>query len=114
MHELTLAEDLIQLVENTARREQARGVKTVVVEIGRLSTVEPDALRFAFDEVKRGGLAAEAALRLIDVPGAGLCRACGKTSPMDEIYGTCTHCGSPCLDPVAGQEMRVKEIEIAT
>ncbi len=112
MHELSIAEDLIQLVEDTARRESARRVKTVVIEIGRLSTVEPDALAFAFDEVKRGGLAAEASLQLIDIPGAGCCRECGQTSPMDEIYAVCAHCGSRYVDPVAGQEMRVREIEI--
>jgi Zn finger protein HypA/HybF involved in hydrogenase expression len=37
MHEMSLAEGVLQLVEDTARRENAQRVKLVVLEIGRLS-----------------------------------------------------------------------------
>ena len=48
MHEMALAEGILQLVEETAHREHAREVKLVVVEIGQLSNVEPEALKFCF------------------------------------------------------------------
>ena len=41
MHEMSLAEGVLQLVEETAQRENAQRVKLVVLEIGRLSSVEP-------------------------------------------------------------------------
>jgi hydrogenase nickel incorporation protein HypA/HybF len=47
MHEMALAESVIQIVEETARRNAAAGVRAVWLEIGRLSHVEPEALRFA-------------------------------------------------------------------
>ena len=94
MHELSLAEDIILLVEKSARQENARRVKTVVIEIGRLSTVEPEALRFAFDVVKQGGKANDAELEIIDIPGVGICSDCNQESPMEEIYAICPHCGS--------------------
>jgi hydrogenase nickel insertion protein HypA len=76
MHEMSLAEGVLQLVEDTARRENAQRVKLVVLEIGRLSSVQPDALRFCFDAVTRGGIARDAALEIVDVPGAaGACNA---------------------------------------
>lgn len=112
MHELALAEDMIQMVEETARRERARRVKTVVLEIGRLSTVEKDALSFAFDVVKKGGAAADATLEIVDVAGAGVCAACGAAAPMEEIYTPCPVCGRHDMQPTQGTEMRVKEIEI--
>lgn len=112
MHELSLAEDMIQLVEETARRENARRVKTVVVEIGRLSAVEPEALGFAFDVVKLGGPAAEAVLKIIDVPGEGTCGACGQVAVMAESFTPCPACGSFDMQPTAGTRMWVKEIEI--
>lgn len=112
MHEMSLAEGVLQLVEDTARREGAARVKTVVLEIGRLSSVEPEALRFCFEAVIRGSLAQGAALEIIDLPGAGLCMTCGATVPLEEIYGACPHCGSYQVQATAGTEMRVKEIEI--
>ena len=112
MHEMSLAEGVLQLVEDTARRENAQRVKLVVLEIGRLSSVQPDALRFCFDAVMRGGIARDAALEIVDVPGAGWCMQCAATVPMQELYGACPTCGSHQVQPTGGTEMRVKEIEI--
>jgi hydrogenase nickel incorporation protein HypA/HybF len=112
MHEMSLAEGVLQLVEDTARRESAQRVKLVVLEIGRLSSVEPEAIRFCFEAVTRGGIAQGAALEIIDVPGAGWCLLCAETVPMTELYGACPKCGSHQVQPTGGTEMRVKEIEI--
>lgn len=112
MHEMSLAEGVLQLVEDTAKRESARRVKLVVLEIGRMSSVQPEALRFCFDAVTRGSLAEDAALEIVDVPGAGWCMQCAATVPMSELYGACPTCGSHQVQPTGGTEMRVKEIEI--
>ena len=112
MHEMSLAEGILQLVEDTARRESARRVKTVVLEIGSLASVEVEALRFCFDAVTRGSLAEGAVLEIQTVAGAGWCLPCGETVPMAELYGACPRCGSYQVQPTAGTEMRVKEIEI--
>lgn len=112
MHEMSLAEGVLQLVEETARREGAQRVKTVVLEIGRLSSVEPEALTFCFEAVARGGIAAGAALDIVDVPGTGWCMPCGETVALAETFGACPKCGSHQVQPTGGTEMRVKEIEI--
>ena len=112
MHEMSLAEGIIELVEETARREQAQRVKLVVLEIGQLSSVEPEALRFCFDVVTKNGLADGAALEIVDVPGSGWCLPCGQTVAISELYGACPHCGSHQVQATGGTEMRVKEIEI--
>ena len=46
MHEMALATSVLQIVERTARQHGARRVSAVRLEIGRLSHVEPEALRF--------------------------------------------------------------------
>jgi hydrogenase nickel incorporation protein HypA/HybF len=112
MHEMSLAEGVLQLVEDTARRESAQRVKLVVLEIGRLSSVEPEAIRFCFEAVTHGSIAQGSALEIIDVPGAGWCLPCAETVAMEELYGACPKCGSHQVQPTGGTEMRVKEIEI--
>lgn len=112
MHEMSLAEGIIQLVEDTARREGAQRVKTVVLEIGQLSSVEPEALRFCFDVVTKHGVADGAALEIVAVAGSGWCLPCGETVALAELYGACPRCGSHQVQPTGGTEMRVKEIEI--
>ena len=112
MHEMSLAESVLQLVEETAIREKAQRVKLVVLEIGRLSSVEPDAMRFCFEAVTNGGIAQGAALEIIDMPGEGWCMACSRKVPMEASYDACPHCGSYQVQATGGMEMRVKEIEI--
>lgn len=112
MHEMSLAEGVIQLVEDTARREAAQRVSLVVLEIGRLSSVEPEALRFCFDVVSKGGIADGAQLEIIATPGQGWCMPCGENVPLAELFGACPKCGSHQVQATGGTEMRVKEIGI--
>lgn len=112
MHEMSLAEGVLQLVEDTARREKASRVKLVVLEIGRLSSVEPEAIKFCFEAVTHGSIAQGAALEIIAVAGAGWCMPCAETVAMSELYGACPQCGSHQVQATGGTEMRVKEIEI--
>jgi hydrogenase nickel incorporation protein HypA/HybF len=112
MHEMALAESVIQIVEATARRNAAVAVRAVWLEIGRLSHVEPEALRFAFDVVKRNGLAHGARLEIVATDGAAWCMKCSRTVALARLGDACPSCGSYQLQVSAGDEMRVKEIEI--
>jgi hydrogenase nickel incorporation protein HypA/HybF len=112
MHEMALAESVIQIVEETARKNTAAGVRAVWLEIGRLSHVEPEALRFAFDVVKRDGLAQGARLEIVATDGSAWCMKCSQTVALARLGDACPRCGSYQLQVTAGDEMRVKEIEI--
>src|SRR5512134_880249 len=76
MHEMALAESVIEIVERAARQHAAAAVRAVRLEIGRLSHVEPDALRFAFDVVKRNGVAHGARLEILATEGTAWCMQC--------------------------------------
>lgn len=112
MHELSLAENLISLVEAVGRRESAGRIAVVVIEVGELSAIEPDALGFAFDVVKTGGLAKSARLDIVVIPGEGRCGRCGEEAAMPTLYAPCPACGSHEREVLKGREMRVREILI--
>jgi hydrogenase nickel incorporation protein HypA/HybF len=110
MHEMTLAESVLQIIEDASRTGEFRRVRTVVLEIGTLSAVEPDAMRFCFEDVTRGSMAEGAKLEIVEIPGAGRCEACGTTLQLREPYGLCPECGSPRIEIVSGNKMRVKDL----
>jgi hydrogenase nickel incorporation protein HypA/HybF len=112
MHEMSLAEGVVGAIEDAARTQKFRAVKTVWLEIGRLAAVELDALRFSFDVVKRGGVADGAQLEIVDVPGAAWCMRCCDTVPLAARGDACPRCGSYQLQVSAGEELRVKELEV--
>lgn len=113
MHEMSLAEGIVGIIEETARTQGFAKVKAVWLEIGQLSSVEPEALRFCYDAVTRETLAEGSRLEIIEVPGAGWCLQCGETVPIPALYEACPKCGSYQVQPTQGTEMRVKEIEVA-
>lgn len=113
MHEMSLAESVLQLMEDAARRDHFTKVTAVWLELGQLSGVEPAAMLYCFDAVTRDSLAQGARLEIITVPGAGWCMACAKTVPMTEVFGECPECGGYPLQVTGGTEMRVKELEVS-
>jgi len=112
MHELSLCEGILQVLEENARTQGYRRVKTVWLEIGALSGVETEAMRFGFDAVMRGTLADGATLGIIDKPGSAWCMQCMKTVPVRQRYDACPECGSYQLQVNGGEEMRIKELEV--
>lgn len=68
MHEMSLAENVLQIIEDARRDQGFSRVKTVVLEIGRLAAVETEALRFCFDAVTQGSMAEGRCLRLSMFP----------------------------------------------
>jgi hydrogenase nickel incorporation protein HypA/HybF len=112
MHEMSLAEGVLQLIEDAAGQQAFTKVRTVWLEIGQLSGVEPEAMRFCFDSVTRGSIAQGARLEIITLPGTGWCMACARTVPMTEVFGECPLCGGYQLQVTGGTEMRVKELDV--
>lgn len=112
MHELSLAEALIDLVEEESRKLAGARVRTVRLEIGAVAAVEPEAMRFCFDAVARGTSADGAVLDIITVPGRGRCLDCRCEIEVYERPTLCPVCGAGRVEVTSGAAMRLKELEI--
>ena len=112
MHEMSLCEGVIDIIEAEAKRQNFTRVRGVCLEIGALSHVEPDAMRFCFDAVSRGTIADQARFEVIAVPGAAWCTQCAKTVAIGQRLDPCPDCGSYQLQVTAGEDLRVKELEV--
>ena len=112
MHEMSLCEGIRQVIEDQARAHDIARVKRVRVEVGRFSGVEKPALEFAVDVVMRGSVAEGARLEMIDLPGRAMCYDCMKEVEIAARLDPCPDCAGGRLMPVAGEEMRIKDLEV--
>lgn len=112
MHEMALAESVLGLIEDRTLREGGRRIKMVRLEIGKLSAVEPEAMRFCFDAVTHGTLAEGAVLDIVEQEGSAWCFDCNREVPLATRYDPCPACGGFRLQVAEGALMRVKELEI--
>ncbi|OWK45300.1 hydrogenase maturation nickel metallochaperone HypA [Fimbriiglobus ruber] len=108
MHELGITQEIVELAE---ARADGRRVRKVVVEIGRLSAVLPDAVRFCFEMCAEDTSVAGAELQIIEIPGTAKCRACAGMVALDRPFGRC-ECGCTDLEWLSGEELRVTQIEV--
>lgn len=109
MHELGIAENIVAIAVEYA---QGLPVKQVTLEIGQLSAVMPDAIRFCFDVCCQGTVLERAILEIIEVPGLGRCRHCETEISLTQPFGICDRCGSVELEIIQGQELKIKEMEV--
>ncbi|WP_417222462.1 hydrogenase maturation nickel metallochaperone HypA [Amphritea sp.] len=112
MHEMSICEGIIQVLEEQAASQHYQRVKTVWLEIGPLAMVEIDALRFCFEAVTLNSLAQGARLEIIELPGQAWCLQCAKTVSISKRYDACCECGSFQLQVTQGDELRIKELEV--
>ncbi len=109
MHEMVIIQGIIDLCLEHAG---GRRVRSLEVEIGELGSVVPEAIEFCFEACSCDTKVEGARLTIIRVPGRGECQECGRETPLKELYGSCRHCGSNRVSVVAGEELRVREIEV--
>ena len=112
MHEMALSQGIVEVIREQALAQGFTVVRTVRLQIGALSHVEPDAILFCFGAVNRGTVAQGARVEVERPPGQAFCMPCGKTVPLAERYDPCPDCGGHQLVLVGGEELRVKELEV--
>ncbi len=112
MHEMSLCEGLLQILQTESKKQGYERVKTVWLEIGDMSGVEIEAMKFCFDAVMRNSLAEDAKLEIIHMPGQAWCMQCSKNVTVKQRFDECPDCGSFQLQVTSGDEMKIKELEV--
>ena len=84
MHEISLCENIRDLIEDQARADGFTRVNKVWLEVGPLSCVEPEALRFGFRAVMAGLISTSRLGRRFPATTAGFrARPVQETSPIN-------------------------------
>lgn len=114
MHELSIVLNIIDIAESEAVKAGAGAVNRIELNIGKLSTVEPMAFDFAWKQAVRNTMLGSAELVTNYVPGKGKCNECGNMFRMNELFDPCPRCGSFISEVIAGRELQVLSIHIAS
>jgi len=109
VHELAIAESVVETV--TRRLPDAR-ITSVHLEIGALSGVVAESIRFCFDLATEGTGLEGATLEITEPPARCRCRSCGTEFQPDSPIVLCP-CGSADATVLAGEELKILSVRVA-
>ncbi|MCW0213073.1 MAG: hydrogenase maturation nickel metallochaperone HypA [Pseudonocardia sp.] len=109
MHELSVTQGVVDAVVDAL---PGRRITRVDLDIGALSGVEPEALRFCFDLVTAGTGLEGAELVIAELPGRAHCEDCGSDFVLDTCILLC-RCGSADVRVRSGQELQIRSVRVA-
>ncbi len=110
MHEVSIAEGIVNVVEKTATMHDIKRIKSVRVSIGELAGVDIESLRFAWLSVTKGTVIESAELVIERPEGEAWCMTCSKTIPLHAYGHPCPVCGGYQLTATGGTELKVIDI----
>ncbi|WP_245802363.1 hydrogenase maturation nickel metallochaperone HypA [Desulfacinum hydrothermale] len=110
---MAIAQNLLEIVLDESARHGMRRVDRIVVQVGALAAVVPEALTFCFQVVSQDTPAASARLDIETVPVVVRCPLCGELFEVEDRFDACPDCGPVMsgMHMVSGREMTVLSIE---
>jgi hydrogenase nickel incorporation protein HypA/HybF len=110
MHEFSLAQNIIEIVEETVAKNNAGKVSAIELEIGTLSGVEIPALDMALESLQPGSVIEGAEIAKQIIKGKAKCPSCLHEFEPDDYFAACPVCGNFGTEIIKGKELRVKSI----
>jgi hydrogenase nickel incorporation protein HypA/HybF len=111
MHEMSIAQSIMDIVEQEMARHGVSRVSVIRLVIGEFTAVVPQSLSFCFELIIKDTPLEGVRLEMEQVPLTGRCQACGREFPIREYQFICPACQSQEIETIAGKELFVKEIE---
>lgn len=113
MHEITLCQRALELIEQQAAKHGAKRVTGVWLKIGAFSCVETSSLAFCFDLVCRGSVAEGCKLHLEEQEAECWCETCQQyVTLLTQRVRRCPQCHGDMLQIVADDGLQIRRIEI--
>ncbi|MGX7677752.1 hydrogenase maturation nickel metallochaperone HypA/HybF [Jatrophihabitans sp. DSM 45814] len=109
MHELSIAQSVVEAV---TERLPDRQVSYVALQVGKLSGIEPDALRFCYELVTVDTTLAGSVLEIDEPVGVARCEECQADFRLDTPILLCA-CGSANVRVVSGDQLVISSVKVA-
>jgi len=109
---MSIAQNIIEIVEDISRENGVKNVKKVIVKIGKLVAVVPDSLLFCYETLTTGTHLENSELKINILPIMGKCNSCGKEFEVESYIFACPFCESTEVKILQGQELNISELEV--
>ncbi|MFH0990785.1 MAG: hydrogenase maturation nickel metallochaperone HypA [bacterium] len=113
MHELSVAQSIVDIVHQYIPEPDVPYVRAVRIKLGKLAGIVPDSLDFSFSALTARTSLHAAHLEIDHIPFILNCKICGKDSSNDIGHQLCSHCGGADTTILSGRELQVMDIELA-
>lgn len=111
MHELGIAGEILNVVQQEAEKHEAKKVTAVTVRVGVLRGIVPENLRFLFESLAGGTIAFGAPMVIEEEPVRIECVACG-TMEASAMAWECPSCKCPDIAVRGGDSLRIVSVEL--
>lgn len=116
MHELSIVESLLAVIEEEMNKHGKQKLISVKVKHGRLASVIPDAMDMAFTVLTADTRLAGARLDMEELPVTLRCRSCGREFTIEENetpFAPCPYCGEELgHEVISGRELYIEYLEL--
>jgi hydrogenase nickel incorporation protein HypA/HybF len=110
MHELSVAQNIIEIVELNVPHDELCNVRQVALKVGEFSGVVVDSLKFSYEIITGDTDLRNSELTAEVIPFSIKCADCGSITT--NIYGLreCENCLSTDTEVLGGTELNISEI----
>lgn len=112
MHEAGIAQNILEIALNEAKKNGDKKITLVSVRIGKMTAIDEASLRFAFDALKVETKAENALFEFQCIPLLGRCLDCGAESELENYFVLCPKCSSGNVKILSGNELEMSHIEV--
>jgi len=112
MHELSIANSILEAVRKERERLNGARVTKVGVRIGELAGVDPDALNFGFEVLVKDTDFETLALAIEFVARRHECSRCGRAFTVVDYKVDCPACGATGTCCIGGDELELAYLEV--
>jgi hydrogenase nickel incorporation protein HypA/HybF len=112
MHELSIAQNIVEIIQQRIPESEWKQVATVRIKVGVVAGIVPDSLKFSFQAITAESALCNAQLITEHVPFRVHCRACDTNTENEDGFAMCGECESTDIQVLSGTELHVVEIEL--
>jgi hydrogenase nickel incorporation protein HypA/HybF len=111
MHEMSLAQNILDIVDEYMKNEEGK-LMEVAVEVGELVAVVPESLTFCYEALVENTPYHESKIAIKVLPLSALCKNCSNSFNIEDFKFECPHCTSTDVIVESGQELRISHLEV--
>jgi hydrogenase nickel incorporation protein HypA/HybF len=112
VHELSIAEAILERVSAEAERHPHGRFTKVGIRMGELSGVDPDALSFGFEVLVQNTKWDPLALQIEFSPRMQRCPGCAHEFRAPDSETRCPQCGNQATECIGGHELDIVYMEV--